>query len=661
MACNARWPVCVSLALALCLGFPGAMRAAENGFSAIRGSYKTTTDADLGRFTSARMSVEIVMTPGNAAELSALLADIYDGNSPNFQHWLAQGEFNARFAPDSAQTAAVAAYLKESGLTLEPTSSPFLLRATGPSNLMESAFKTSLHSYRNSRGITYYANAAEIQLPENLAAGVLGVVGLSNTARPRIHLVRPLKSTSSSSGCETPYPTRAQLYDFANNQVNFPYGYGAGQDCSGLTPSQTNSMYGAPDLGPQAQGQGVNIAVFELSAYQHSDIDAWTDYFYGPGFKAPLVDVTVDGGPLDPKCPADDQCPAAEQGYSGDIEVDADIEMQLTIAPAVKHLFVYNAPNDETGQTELDEYWRIAGDDVADVISSSWGQCESDSGAALLQAENLVFEQMALQGQSMFAAAGDTGAFDCLSTDDTTQLSVDDPGSQPWVTSVGGTSFDSFNPGENPYPYYPAGIETVWNVDNLCNETANEGGHPGYFWCAETGAGGGGNSAFWGRPGYQRGPGVTNRYSAYGNGSSNCAFAPLGAPCREVPDVSANGDPYTGYTERCTGSAATPNSTCAEVPQTPDGWFQIGGTSLSTPLWSGVVADFDGFWHGRIGNANPLLYLLLNVDAAGYFHDITGVGQSTNINGFYPTTPGYDLATGMGTPRMGALITLDGN
>jgi subtilase family serine protease len=74
---------------------------------------------------------------------------------------------------------------------------------------------------------------------------------------------------------------------------------------------------------------------------------------------------------------------------------------------------------------------------------------------------------MALQGQSMFVASGDTGAFGCIrSTSGTTVINVDDP-AEPWVTTVGGTSFESFNPLNDPDPHYPAGVETVWNVDNL--------------------------------------------------------------------------------------------------------------------------------------------------------------------------------------------------
>ena len=648
------------MVITLFLGLPSAACfAAENGFAAIPGSFKATTDIDMGEFTSSQMSVDIVLAPRNPSQLFSLLAELYDASSANFQRWLGKGDFDSRFAPDSAQITAVINYLEQSGLDVEQTSSPFLLRVSGPSSIIENAFRTSIHSYRNPKGVVYFSNAAEVQLPAALASGVLGVVGLSNTVRLHSLAVRPARQSGPPvPGCETSYVTAAELFNYVNNGVGFSYGYGGGPGCNGLSPSQTNSIYGAPGLGPEAQGAGVDLAVFELSAYQHSDIDAWAAYAYGPSYKAPLQDITVDGGPLAPVCPMYDQCPPQYNGYSGDIEVDADIEMQLTISPDAKHILVYNAPNDYTGQTELDEYTRIANDDTADVISSSWGLCENDAGAAYVQAENIIFEQMALQGQSMFGAAGDTGAFDCIRSDGTTIVNVDDPPSQPWVTSVGGTSLESFNPDANPNPKYPEGVETVWNVDNLCNGTMREGGQVLFFWCAATGAGGGGNSQFWGRPSYQNGPGITNRYTTYGNGTTQCALAAKGKPCREVPDISANADPYTGYAEYCTGSDATPYSTCATITGIPTGWFQIGGTSLSSPLWSAVVADHDSLWHTRIGNANPLLYLLYNVDPSEYFNDITGIGQSTNNNGLFPTTPGFDLATGIGTPKMGALITL---
>ena len=162
-----------------------------------------------------------------------------------------------------------------------------------------------------------------------------------------------------------------------------------------------------------------------------------------------------------------------------------------------------------------------------------------------------------------------------------------------------------------------------------------------------------------GRPFYQNGPGITNSYTTYGNGTTQCSLAKVGTPCREAPDVAANADEFTPYAEYCTGNANTPNSVCAtlgDIEAVP-GWFGVGGTSLSSPLWSGIIADRDGFQGRRSGNINPLLYALYNVAPSLYFHDITGIGQTTSNNGLFPTTPGYDLATGIGTPKMAALIT----
>jgi len=194
--------------------------------------------------------------------------------------------------------------------------------------------------------------------------------------------------------------------------------------------------------------------------------------------------------------------------YSGDIEVEADIETQIAIAPKIDRILVYNAPNDALGITITDEYLKIANDDLADSISSSWGACEQDVGFAAAQAESIAFKQMAMQGQSMFTSAGDTGAFDCLrdtGSPNLTAVAVGDPASQPYVTGVGGTSFGTFDPGSNLHPSYPTGFETVWNVLDQCSGTSM-----GLNNCLLFGASGGGVSIFWGRPSYQHGPGVTS-------------------------------------------------------------------------------------------------------------------------------------------------------
>lgn len=647
-----------------------APAASRPGLTVINDSLPATTDRQTGAFTTPSMSVEVALAPRNEAALTAELQAVYSQGSGQYHNFLSPGQFDRMYAPTSAERAAVTAYLAGEGLRVSSGSSPFLIQVTGSSAKIAVAFHTALSNYVDPRGVSYFSNSRPLSVPASIAGAIQGVVGLTNTVREHSMAVRPQgragtaapAKSGSPAGCETGYVTAAELFAYVNNGTSFPYGYGGGPGCSGLTPSQTNSIYGAPAPGPRTQGSRVNAAVFELSAYQQSDIATWAKTFYGPRYTPQLTDITVDGGPLAPVCPAGDTCPAQYNGYAGDIEVAADIEMTMAVAKDA-HVLVYNAPNDYTGQTELDEYTAIANQDTASTVSSSWGVCENDVTAGYVRAENTIFEQMALQGQSMFSSAGDTGAFDCIRSDGTTIANVDDPASQPWVTSVGGTSLESDNPRTNPHPGSPApGTETVWNVDNLCSDQAAAAGNDqqgGFFWCANTGAGGGGSSQYWGRPFYQQGPGVNNAYTTYANGSTACTLARTGTPCREVPDISANADEYTPYAEYCTGSASTPNSVCATIGS-GGGWFGIGGTSLSSPLWAAVTADRDSFQGHRTGNINPLVYSWLRAAPGRYLTDITGIGprqQAATSNGLFPTTPGYDEATGAGTPKMAAIIT----
>ncbi len=645
----------------------------------VKGSYMATSAAKSGTLTIRRMSVEVVLRPGHAARLNSLLSSLYTPGSADYDHWLRAGQFDSEFAPSHATVAAMTAYLHREGLTVQRTLTPFLLRAIGSSAEIDRAFATTIDNYRNAQGVSFFSNARPASVPATLGSSVLGVVGLTNTVRLQSQASAATASASSTrpgSGepsCEIPYPTSLSALEAI--PLNGPYnGYGGGPGCSGLTPSQTNHIYNAPNAGTRGAGAGANVAVFELSAYNHSDITTWAHTFYGRSYTPHLVDINVDGGPLAPntsQCPAGDTC---FYGYGGDIEVEADLEQDLTVAPDANSVLVYNAPNDETGQTELDEYATIANQDIADSVSSSWGECEPDAGLAFAEAENLIFEQMAAQGQSMFAAAGDTGAFECIrdgTFSDWTPLEALDPASQPWVTSTGGTSFDSFDPGSNPDPSYPSGIESVWNTLDVCSgNDSSTASSTGIVDCGTYGAGGGGHSIFWPMPKYQKGPGVINPYTVYG--SSNCALAGRGQACREEPDVSANADPLTGYAEYCTGSSyVSPNpygtdyeSACYSLTKTPGapGWLHIGGTSLSAPLWAALFTDRDAYHGERSGNANYVLYGLFDNPGtyASDFHDITGYHQVSNNNGYYPVTPNYDEATGIGSPNFSGLITGSG-
>ncbi len=392
-----------------------------------------------GAYRSARMSVEVLLTPRDQAGLNRKLTAMY-AHPRARTHWLGKGQFAADYGPSAAARAALARYLRGRHLAVSATGSPFLLRAAGTSAHVAAAFATTLRTYQSKKA-TFFANATAARLPRALAASVSGVVGLANTVREHAMIIPAARRAAAaaarpaSASCEKPYPSRARLIALAKSGATPPAGYGAGPGCSGLTPSQVNSIYGAPAR-PRTRGQGVTLAVFELTGYQRNDIAGWAATVYGPSYQPRLTDVNVDGGPVTPRCPLGDTCPADFNGYANDIEADADIETQLAVAPDALNLIVYNAPNDFTGQTELDEYARIADDDQAAAVSSSYGGCENETPVGMARAENLIFEQMAMQGQSMFAASGDNGAFDCLDIDGTSIVNTDDP-RLPAVGDVG--------------------------------------------------------------------------------------------------------------------------------------------------------------------------------------------------------------------------------
>ena len=138
----------------------------------------------------------------------------------------------------------------------------------------------------------------------------------------------------------------------------------------------------------------------------------------------------------------------------GEGEAALDIENVIGLAPRAS-IDVYQGPNTNIGP--LDVYNSIINQDRAKIISTSWGICEAQlGGRAVASVEANMFEQAAAQGQTVVAAAGDDGSTDCTNRggEPLGTLAVDDPGSQPYVTSVGGTSLS---------PLGPPPSETVWN------------------------------------------------------------------------------------------------------------------------------------------------------------------------------------------------------
>ena len=174
---------------------------ASLGYVALANSVSPTTDNVTGSYSSSKMQVEVAVAPRDSAGLNSMLAALYDKNSPSYHHFLTSGQFDARYAPTPANRDAVAKFLNSSGLTVVPSGSPFLVRATGSSAKVQSTFHTTLNTFKDPQGTKYFANSTPVYVPSSLAGASLGVIGLTNTVRDAQHV---FTSPTSTTRCAAP-------------------------------------------------------------------------------------------------------------------------------------------------------------------------------------------------------------------------------------------------------------------------------------------------------------------------------------------------------------------------------------------------------------------------------------------------------------------------
>jgi len=522
---------------------------------------------------------------------------------------LTSAEFAATYGASEGAVAAVSQYLAAYGITTTVASPDgLLLDAAGTVGQVEAAFGAREGMVQLKSGRVARAALDEPSLPASLAPLVRAVVGLDTVAEFHPHLSRAPRALARVSG--------------GSSGV-------CGQTAPpGATPYQPAQLAGVYDLsGLYAQGfrgQGQTVALFELTDYKDADVSAYVSC-YGLG-ATKISRIKVDGGAIQD---------------ANALEADLDIDAVLGEEPALSTLLVYGAPNTPTG--DLDNFKRIVSDNLASVVSVTFGDCEQHLGAATLRAESDILAQAALQGQTFLAATGDTGSDDCVQG----FVSVDDPASQPQVVAVGGTTL---NPGLAASASYIA--EAAWNWA----ERPPAGQAP-----APAGTGGGA-SFFWPQPPYQHAIDL----SLGGNPYTQPSPPPCGSECREVPDVSADADPATGYYVSCTTVVSTPQGP-QPCPSSgcPSGWCVGGGTSFATPLVAAVMSLVDQYRaahaQGPLGDPHALLYNL-GTGPGSPFHDVVaGYGVTDNdptagaLHGAYPVTAGYDMATGLGSPNAAAV------
>ena len=568
----------------------GAAPVAPNG---------TTVVGPLAATTVLRIGV--VLQPRDPAALARFATEVSTPGSPLYRHYLAPGQFPAVFGPTTSTISAVEGVLKADGLHPGPISSNHLsIPVTATAGQLSSAFSIGFARYKKPNGPVAFANTAAPQFPGSVAPAIQSVIGLDD-----LHLPHPAGVVTAPP---RPVPVRSPQVVTGGPQP-CSSATTAAEDYGSYTADQLASAYGFPSLyGAGNEGAGQTVALYELAPNSTSDISAYQSCY---GTSASVTYTQVDGG-------------SGSSGTGEGIEPTLDIEGLIGLAPRA-NIDVYQGPNSGTGP--YDTYNAIVTADTAKVISTSWGFCEYPGDASYVEAENTVFQQAASQGQSVFSAAGDTGSEACYQSTGSTGLAVQDPASQPFVTGVGGTTLSALGPPPS---------ETVWN------DASTNGG-----------AGGGGISTNWPMPSYQ-----ANAPSSLNVINANSSGAPCGATsgsyCREVPDVSANADPSTGYVIYYSGTDTGTS-----------GWQGgIGGTSAAAPLWAAVMAlvNADSACSAPVGFASPALYAIAG-NSTSYpsaFQDITiGNNDYTGTNnGLYPAGTGYDMASGLGTPDASGLASL---
>jgi subtilase family serine protease len=599
----------------------------------------------------AQVSVTVALKLRNTDQIESLLQATYTPGGPGYRKFLTSQEFAAKFGPTAETIARVSQHFQKAGLHVEQLTGTHL-SVSGSASAIQAEFGVQLHAYAvaptaAAAGYTFRAPAGTPQIASAIADAVQSVDGLDTRPHFRPHLLR---SAEHGNGKLVGVPAAA-----APGSANAP---------GSLTVTDFASHYDVnPVYHSGVTGKGVTIGIVTLASFTPSDAYAYWQALGLNVSSSRIREVQVDGG----------SGPVSDVG--GSLETTLDVEQSGGLSPGSK-IVVYEAPN--TNQGFIDVFAKAIDSNTADTISCSWGEWEffdlasqgnivtdpvTGRTTSTLKAVNDLFAQAALQGQSMYVAAGDAGAYD--DTDFFTPpswpvpkgsvvLSVDDPAVQQWVTAMGGTTL----PGKQTYAItskknltIDIPTEQAWGWDYLNPLCTALGFNP--LTCGTyPGGGGGGVSSYVPLPIYQFGvPGIQT--TAFGQtqldySQTPPAFVvtlPGGYSGRNVPDLSLNSDPQTGYQVYYTDDQG------AFGIQT--GW---GGTSFAAPQFNGVTALFDQAVGRRVGLLNFALYDLVRFGNPYRGSEAPLRDVTNGDNWHYSAHGGYDQASGLGVPDVANLL-----
>ncbi|MER5641242.1 S53 family peptidase [Kitasatospora sp. NPDC002227] len=616
----------------LAFGLPAAQaQTAPNGRAALAGTQPawTSSATDQGATAaSTRVTARVYLAGQDAAGLTAYAQAVSDPSSPKYGHYLSPEQAQHRFGATKAQIDAVTAWLKSAGLTVTGANQHYV-SVSGDAAAVKAAFATTLHDYHKD-GHTYRAPAQAASAPAALADAVLTVTGLDSAphrATPKDTLPGP------GDGFRNAGPFSA--YYGQNVATTLPEAYGAKLSYAvhGYTGHQLRAAYGAGTY----TGKGVTVAITDAYASPTMAADAAAyakrngDQAYRKG---QYTEVLPDSWNSTTDCGA--------SGWYG--EESLDVEAVHAMAPDANIVFVAGASCQDPDL--LDALNKVVDKHLADIVSNSWSDVESNETPDSAAAYDQTFKLGAIEGIGFYFSSGDDGDEAASSG----KKQVGSPVNSAWATAVGGTSLAV---GKNDKYQF----ETGWGTQKalLSADGTSWVNMPGTF----TGGAGGGTSTLVQQPFYQHG--IVPDALAKANGTT---------PMRTVPDIAAVGDPNTGFLVGQT--QAWPDGTVSYDE------YRIGGTSLSAPVIAGVQALAQQAKHRPIGFANPAIYERYNTSV---LHDVTdhpfgpdrnlavarvdfanGVDASGGVKTSVRTlgedtslsaVKGYDDVTGVGTPAPG--------
>lgn len=520
----------------------------------------------------------LVLNVNNRVEFDQLLADQQDPNSPLYHKWLTPAEFGARFGATDLQLAMITDWMTSNGLTIDRVEQGRTsLTFSGTVEQLEKAFHTTLNNYALDENLVI-ANATEPKIPTRIAEAVNGVIGLNGFHKYNFHHT-PVKQVNADK------PQAGKVHPNYNGPSGKLIGPADFNVLYNINPLYTNNL----------DGTGQTIAIVARCDFKLSDVQTFRSTFGLPAKDPVKVFVTTNPGIT---------------STGEEIEVLLDSEWSGAVAKnATVKVCIGQSTQTTDGVDASIQY--IINNNVAPVVSISFGLCETDLGSSGNLFYNNLFAQGAAQGQSIFVSSGDSGAAACFNAQGSPigPAGVNGLSSTPYNVAVGGTSLQGAQ-------FNASGLLTGITSETTWNDS------PG------GGSTGGGASSIYAKPSWQVAPGV------------------LADSKRDLPDVSFMG---------------SANNIGYYIYQSDlGGLIGIGGTSASAPSMAGLMSIIVQN-SGQQGNPNPTFYQLGNAQYNGtgpaVYRDIkTGNNSYAGVTGFSAGT-GYDATTGLGVPDGFALVT----